>query len=321
MLELINGARSMVETCTEIKSGDSVLVIADNEGGPMWLGQIITAAVQSMGAKVISVIIPPRNLEQREPPAPVAAAMKAADAIFCISDRQDLVHTNARKEATAAGVKYYILHQFDIDDLKREFSVADIQLIKEQTESLAHRLTEANAAKVTTPSGTSVTMSLSGREAVPLHPLSQVVGTLPDYAEVAISPVEGTAEGTIVVDLSVIGWDYLFREPLRYTVKSGKVIDISGNAQEVDRLRKIYATDENASNIAELGIGTSHIIPGGMRGTRRDAARLGTAHIGIGRNNDIGGKTWSAIHLDSLMDQVTIELDGHCVLKEGVLQI
>ena len=97
--------------------------------------------------------------------------------------------------------------------------------------------------------------------------------------------------------------------------------DISGSTQDADRLRTIAATDENATNIAELGIGTSHIIPWPMHGTRRDAARLGTAHIAIGRSDDIGGKVWSNIHVDGLMSQPTIELDNQCVLREGTLLI
>ena len=62
-----------------------------------------------------------------------------------------------------------------------------------------------------------------------------------------------------------------------------------------------------------------HIIHGPIRGKRIDAASLGTAHIAISRNNDIGGQTWSAIYLDGLMDRITMELDGRCVLREGKL--
>ena len=163
-------------------------------------------------------------------------------------------------------------------------------------------------------------MSLTGREGLAIHPMSDL-GSLPYYAEAAIAPVEGTAEGVIVADLEVVGWEYLLREPLHYIVKGGKVVNVSGCAEEADRLREIITTDEGANNIAELGIGTSHIIPWAMQGTRRDAARIGTAHIGIGRNNDIGGTTWSHIHLDSLMGQATVELDGQHVLRDGTLLI
>ena len=53
----------------------------------------------------------------------------------------------------------------------------------------------------------------------------------------------------------------------------------------------------------------------------RDGARIGTAHVALGRNNDIGGETLSDVHMDALMDKVTVELDGNRVLNNGVLLI
>jgi len=324
MIDLINGIRSIVETCMEIRPEERILVIADTDPGPMWVGQVFMNVFSSIGADAVLSLMTPRQSNAQEPPATVAAAMKSATTIVCISDRFVLTHTDARKEATAAGARYYNMRQIPIDDLKKGVSAADIHLLQERTEGIAQRLTQAKTARITTPAGTDITMSLAGREGVALHPLGvlrHLVGGIPDYAEAAVAPVEGTAEGIVVIDLAYIDWGYLLGEPLRCTVKGGKLVDIAGRPEEADRLRKVAARDENASNIAELGIGTSHIIPGPLRGTRRDAGRIGTAHIAIGRNNSIGGATWSRVHTDGLMSRVTIELDGECVLREGVLLV
>ncbi|MFC1929952.1 aminopeptidase [Chloroflexota bacterium] len=321
MFELVNGIRSIFEACMVVKLGERMLVIADNEGGPMWTGQLVMNLVNSMGAEAVMAVITTPKISGEEPPPPIAAAMKSVDAILYVSDNGSLVHTNARKEATAVGVRYYSIIQIPLDDLKEGVSVTDLRLIQKQTEKLAQRLTQAKVARLTTPFGTDITLSLAGREGIPLNPRSKIVSSLPDYAEAAIAPVEGTAEGIVVADLAVAGWGYLFRNPLRYTVKAGKIVDIAGDAQDTDRMHKIVGADENATNIAELGIGTSHVIPGPIRGSRRDAARLGTAHIGIGRNNDIGGETWSSIHFDTLMSQAIVELDDQCVLREAALLI
>ncbi|MFC1929757.1 aminopeptidase [Chloroflexota bacterium] len=277
--------------------------------------------ISSMGAEVALTVVTPREIAGEEPTASVAAAMKKVDVILCITDKQGLGHTDARKEASAAGARFYGIPQVPIDDLKRVLSFEDIRLVKERTENLAQRLTRASTAAVSNPSGTRITMSLAGREGLALHPMSKILAVLPDYAEAAIAPLEGTAEGTIVADLAIVGWGYVLTEPLRYTVKAGKIVDISGCVQDAERVRKIIATDENANNIAELGLGTSHLIPWGMRGTRRDAGRIGTVHIAVGRNNDIGGETWSHIHLDSLISKATVELDQYCLLREGVLLV
>lgn len=329
MLELMNGIRSLLEVRRAVESGEQVLIIADNEGGPIWIGQLIMNVVNSMGAEAVLTVITPQEISgqealkiaPQEPPASVAAAMKLVNAIFRITDKTSPVHTNARKEATAAGARYYVVHPSLADELKQGVSVADLRLIKERTESLAQRLTQANVARVTNPSGTNITMSLTGRVGIALNPMSRLVGNLHNYAEAAIAPVEGTAEGIIVIDVAVVQWGYLLRKPLRCAVKAGRVVDISGSAEDANRLRKMIATDENSNNIAELGIGTSHLESAPMQGTRRDAARIGTAHIGIGRNHDIGGTTRSHIHMDGLMEQVTIELDGQTLLKNGALLI
>jgi len=321
MFELMKGIQSIVETCMEVKPGERVLIITDNEGGPMWTAQLAMNVVSSMGAEVVLTVINPWEVTGHEPPAALAAAMKSVNTILNISNKGGLAHTTARNEATAAGVRYYSIFQIPVDDLKQGVSAKDIQLIKERTENMAQRLTQANAARVTSPLGTDLTMDLAGRESLAVHPMSRVFAILPDYAEAAIAPIEGSAEGVVVADLEVVGWGYMLREPLRYTVKAGKVVDISGSAQDAERVRKIVATDENANNLAELGIGTSHTIPWAMRGTRRDAARIGTVHIGIGRNDNIGGKARSQVHHDGLISQVTVELDGQYVLRDGVLLI
>ncbi|UCG64801.1 MAG: hypothetical protein JSW12_19655 [Deltaproteobacteria bacterium] len=321
MIELMNGARSILEVCKAVKPGEDVLIIADNEGEPLWLGQIVMNVVNSMGAEPVLIVINPPEFSGQEPPESVAVAMKSADAIFRLTNRTAQVHTTARKEATAAGARYHPWTNVLLDELKKGVSAADVLSIKERSEDLAGRLTQANMARVTSPAGTDITMSLASREGLALHSMSPVVAGLPDYAEAAIAPLEGTAEGIIVGDLSIVQWGYIFREPLRCAVKAGKVQDISGGKQDVEKLRKIMSTYESANNIAELGIGTSHIVPLPMLGIRRDAARIGTAHIGMGRNNDIGGTVWSHMHLDTLMDGANVELDGKPVLKDGALLI
>jgi len=322
MLELIKGIQSILEACIPIQPKERVLVIAYTEPISSWVGEIIMSIVESMGAEPVLSIMAPREHIGHEPPPAVAAAMKNVDVIIQICEKNAILHTTARTEATDAGAKFADILDFSLDDLKKGVSKADVLQIKDQTERMADTLTKGKVARITTPAGTDLTLSLDGREGIALNPAGPVLYTMPFYAEALISPVEGTAEGMIVADLAMRHWGYLLREPLRYRVKAGKVVEILGSTPDADRLRKIAATDDNAANIAELGLGSSHIIPGEMKtGRSPDFARLGTAHIGIGRNNDIGGKTWSRIHQDGLMSRPTVEVDDVCILKDGALKI
>jgi leucyl aminopeptidase (aminopeptidase T) len=279
------------------------------------------SVLKSMKAEAVLAIMTQREIAGHEPPPAVAAAMKNVDTVIQVCEKASITHTTATKEAIAAGVRWVNMLDIPVDDIRKGVSVPDISLIKERTEKLAEMLTKANVVKITTPWGTNITLSLAGREALPLHPMGPKHFPIPYYGEAAISPVEGSAEGTMVFDLAMRGWGFMLKEPLRCMVKEGKVVDISGASPDVEKLRKIAARDENAANIAELGIGTSHIIPGTMQGASRDFARLNTVHLALGRNDDIGGKTWSNIHQDGLMSRATVELDQIFVLRDGAFLI
>ncbi len=321
MFEIIDGIRSILEACEVVRPNDKVLVIADNEGRSMWLGQLVMNVATKMGGEaVLTVINPPEMHGGLEPPDVVAAAMKNANVSIRVSNKASLVHSTARKEASAAGARYNPI-DIPLEDIKNGASVKDLRLIKERTETLAQMLTEAKEARVTTPGGTDLKLRMDGRPGIPLHPLSPLVGGMPYYAESAVAPLEGSAEGKIVVDIAFIDWQYVLLEPLVFTIEKGNVVDVTGPKREVDRLNEAFKTYENSRNIGELGIGTSHTVPLPIFGTRRDAARIGTAHFAIGRNNDIGGNTFSDIHWDMLMKQAMVELDGRCVLKDGSLQL
>ncbi|MFC1966452.1 hypothetical protein ACFLWI_05860 [Chloroflexota bacterium] len=236
-------------------------------------------------------IMNPLTISGDEPQSSVAEAIKAVNYVLQVATRITIGLSEAARKAREQGTIIKQITDVSEDYLNRDFSVDDLNRINERTEAAADK------AMVSTPYGTDVTMSLRGQDALALHPLARR-GGLPDYPEVAM-----------------IGWGYVLREPLRYTVKVGKVVDISGSPEEAKRLKKIASIDEGASNIAELAIGTSHTIAGLILGTRLNAARVGNVHIAIGGNN------WSKIHLDNIMTRLTVHLDDACILNDGVLQI
>jgi leucyl aminopeptidase (aminopeptidase T) len=316
MQEVVDGLKSIFMACDVIHPKDKVLVIADDDGKSMWLGYLCLGTIKAMGGEANLIVMDPPEQRAAEPPITVSAAMKTVNVCVRVSDKAPLVHTTARKEASALGVRYCPI-EIPVEEIKMGASAKEVKLIKQRTEKLAEILGKSKTARITTPEGTDLTVSIAGRPPIPIHPLSPLVAGIPSYAEAAIAPIEGTAEGRIVVDIAFIDWCCLLREPMYLTVKKGKVVDIKGYQPEVEKVSKVLDTYENANNIGELGIGTSHTIPLPIYGIRRDAARIGTAHFALGRNNDIGGNTLSEIHWDMLMSQATVELDAKVVLKAG----
>jgi leucyl aminopeptidase (aminopeptidase T) len=319
MLELLKSARSLVEIYAKVKAGERVLVLTDDGPCPMEMGRVVMEVASSMGAEAILLTMKSKEMPGYEPPHAVAVAMKSVNTLFMIFGGVGIEHTNARNEATAAGVRIYCMAEVPHDRFQHEVTGADLEQIKERTERLAEKLTKARRVRVTTPSGTDLVMSLEGRKGLGIHPLwGEGLGTIPDYAEAAVAPVEGTAEGTMVIDIWVSGWGYPLKEAIKCVVKAGRVVEIGGD-DDAERYRRLVATDENASNVAELGIGTSHTIERKYLTTRIGGGTAGYVHIAIGRNNDIGGQTWSRVHVDGLLNRPTVVLDGEIVVKEGSL--
>lgn len=319
-MDLATNLRTMLVACEAVKPGEKILIVADSEAHTAQLGQKILDVILSMGNEATLTIIQSREIDGAEPPAAVAAAMKAVNVIFSVAAKATISHTTARKESTALGVRFHLITGTE-KDLEKEISTEDFRQVKERTIKLSKALRKAKVARVTTKAGTDITFEIGGRATLAVYPGNPFNGPIPYYAESAVTPIEGTAEGTIVVDLAFRNWNYLLEEPVKITVKGGKLVDISGAKKDTDRLWKLVRTDENASNIAELGVGTSHVLPRPLSGSSLDFARYGTAHIALGRNNDIGGNTLSRIHQDVLMNAPTIELDNECVLRDGVVVI
>jgi 2,5-dihydroxypyridine 5,6-dioxygenase len=241
MHEVVEGLKSIFIACDVIHPKDKVLVIADDDGKSMWLGYLCLGTIKAMGGEANLIVMDPPEQRAAEPSITVSAAMKTVNVCVRVSDKAPLVHTTARKDASALGVRYCPL-EIPVEEIKMGASAKEVKLIKQRTEKLAKILGRSKTARITTPEGTDLTVSIAGRPPIPLHPLSPLVAGIPAYAEAAVAPIEGTAEGRIVVDIAFIDWCCLLREPMHLTVKKGKVVDIKGYQPEVEKVSKVLDT-------------------------------------------------------------------------------
>jgi len=208
---------------------------------------------------------------------------------------------------------------------------ADFDKLKIDCAWLAERLTKAVAVRVTSPGGTEITFSATGRSAFIDDGDFRQPGTggnLP-AGESYLSPVVGTAEGRIVFDGSMSthqGTIFLLK-PITVEFEGGFITQISGgeeaealsetirlgeeNAWKMEAEGKLPAGQgqvyaRNARSLGELGIGVNPLagITGNMIVDEK-AAR--TCHFAIGSNYDQDGP--ALIHLDGLVKEPTIELE------------
>ena len=317
MEELRNSARIAVNNCMGVKKGERVLVITDE---PLRrIGFAIWEAAKEAASEAMLLEIIPRKSNGEEPPPPVEELMKKFDVILIPTSRS-MTHTKARRDACEKGARIATLPGILEETMKRTLS-ADYNKISDRSKKLATALRGSKTARVTTPAGTDITMTVDTREweiddGLYLKPGN--FGNLP-AGEVYIAPLEETGNGVIVVDGAMAGVGKVKR-PLRLVIKDGYATEITGDDKAEKLKRMIEPFGKPATNLAELGIGTNDkaIICGSVL---EDEKVLGTVHMAIGDNKSMGGKVSVQSHLDGILSKPTLEIDGKIIMESGKLKI
>jgi len=313
--ELYSAAVTAVRDCMGIQPGERVLILADE---PLrTIGYALRQAARDLGTEVFLVEILPRTTNGEEPPREMAELMKMVDVVLCPTSKS-LTHTDARRAASAMGVRIGTLPGVTEEVMVRCMN-ADYQKIAERTIRLCGVLEKTKVVRVTSPSGTDITLPIQGRTA---HASSGLFrekgqwGNLPT-GEAYLAPLEGLSNGVVVVDGSMAGVGVV-AEPIRIVVEDGYATDISGGP-EAKRLVELLAPHgKDGRNVAEFGIGTNDkaILTGVIL---EDEKVMGTIHIAFGDNKSMGGTVRVASHLDGMVKHPTVWLDDIKIMEAGQL--
>ncbi len=312
--ELDRAVRTVVRECMNVSPGEEVLVICNPVTEE--IGALMRIEAQGEGADATLAVISERDSAAAEPPDAVAAAMAAADVVLAPTI-QSLSHTAARKRASEAGVRIGTLPGVTEEMLTRLMG-ADLEELRRRGWAVCERLNGASEVRITCRHGSDLRLGIEGRlsivDAGELGNRS-AFGNLP-CGEGFIAPLEGTAEGTLVVDGSIAGVG-LLETPTSLTVRGGHLTDTTGSdGAALMELLSVHGPD--ATNVAELGIGTNEeaILTGNIL---EDEKILGTAHVAFGASAAIGGTVQVPVHLDCVLLEPTVEIDGETVVSGGDL--
>lgn len=318
--EMMKGARKLVEVCARVKEGERVLVVTDTDRPPS-VSVSVAAAAKEADAETVVVIMSPRTRPGEEPPRAVASAMCESDVVYGLTS-QTLYHTQARREACRAGARVLVSTGITEDTLIRGPIEADFVALKPLVEKLAEKLERGRFVKVTSPAGTDISASIEGRSANADGCLAHRPGMclgVPNM-EVNVTPVEGTANGTIVIDASGthVG---LIKEPVKMTVRDGMVVKLDGGVEAKRIIEVLERTgDPKSWNFAEIAMGVNPM--GNVVGRLiEDESAYGTGHFALGDNIGLGGKNVAPVHLDFVYWHPTIEIDGEIIMKDGKQQV
>jgi aminopeptidase len=309
-----------------IRSGERVLLITDE---PMSVMQRqLTQRIAEVGpSELWSYIVPDAVRPLPHYPQQLYKLAREGDVVLIFEHRRNPeVETPRALEMVQAVEKgqarFASGPMINEDILEHELS-ADYRAIADLTNRLGDRLDGRSRARVTTPLGTDLELAIGGREIMRdtgMFHTPRAHGNLP-AGECYVAPVENRTTGVFVVDKSFPG--ILIDEPIRLTVEKGRVVDIQGG-REAEQLRAILADGEKKRHgkgsrvVCELGIGTNPNAR--LQGNvLTDEKVMGTVHIALGHNAlaAYGGKNRAPLHLDGVIGDPTLVVDGDTLIRDG----
>lgn len=327
---LIKGARLIVEECMKVESGNTVLIITDS--GHLSEAQALSGACWALGARPVIADVTPQVIaasvsmkEPMEPPSNLAAAMVNSDVILITAVMEwanRFAHVGPVRQSCDRGAKIASVEEGMGEwDLTSE----DIFSTVKRTEKIIQAVQGVKQARLTSPSGTDVILSLEGRpplKVVPIKGKGEMMGPIPLWGEVAYAPVENKTEGKIIFDgiMLGVGVPGSLKNTIELTIKEGRAVEIEGG-EEAKRLREVIeGSDENANIIGEFALGTSEKE---VYGSPSEKGMLGTAHFALGDNSHCypGGQNVSKLHLDGSVRDITVQVDGRKIIEKGKLII
>ena len=316
-LEMINGAKRLIEVNAGVKPDEKVLIVCDTDN--ISIAKALAYAIKSLGSEYTIAIMEPRKTHGENPTDAIANAMKGVDVIFAPT-KYSLSHSLAREEANEIGARFISMPYYKEEMMKGGALEADFISIYNEVKKMQDILSNANKIHITTELGTDLYLNVIGRDGNEVSGVCREPGTWgsPPNIEVNVSPIETFTHGRIIVDGSVpcaeIG---LLHENIELTVEDGKITNFGHNTSG-NTFKNVLNGEIEPYNlvVAEFGIGFNDkaTVKGAML---EDEGARGTIHFGIGHNADSGGVNKATKHIDCVVHNATVDIDGVIVIERG----
>lgn len=345
--KIVENAKIALRDSCRAKPGESVVVLVDKEPQRVQCAQALEAAAVELGLKpmiidlsVYSGLVHDPSFvhnDQKYPTdkaelesrvlKPAKAAAEAADIVLCLrSPGLTLTYANLfgvphMDDMCLTGEKRRMEYQYvnmENWNLKSE----EVAAIGPRTTWLYEKVLKTKVIRITSPAG----MDLS----VPVEPgtkIYPILGIVPLYGEVALVPALGPkTEGVIVIDGPTYRgvrppWE-TDREPLRFVMKNGRVTEMTGDPEQIARLKKLDETYQPAGfGLDEVGLVSTDVSDNDTYWTRgrfnNGTHAHDTIHIALGKNESRKGVVHSNLHMDMDIRRPTVSLDGLVIIKDG----
>lgn len=293
----------ILRKCLGHRPGEAALVVTDTVLEP--LARTFVQGARDLGIETSLVSMAPRTHHGAEPPASVAGALKTCPMAVLLTSKS-LTHTMALREARERhGVRAASMPGVDATRLEALLDI-DYDALRARNDEIASFLQAGRRLRLTSAAGTDLTFEIAGRTlfrdggdlAKP-----GAFGNLP-AGEVCVAPVEGTAEGVVVIDASIGGLGRL-KTPVTVRIAQGRAVEIGD-----ERLRQLLEPHgPQAMGLSEFGIGTN-LRAAIVGNVLEDEKAAGTVHVAFGANHALGGCIQAPVRVGAMLTGARVEVDG-----------
>lgn len=334
IMDPIIAAANAIESVLEAKTGESLLIIADDERKEV--AQAFATGALSIGLWTRILVLDTEEKQYRkEVPKQLVEILNSKNSpdiyiniLRGIAEetpfRIKIIHLETRKHRARLGHCPGITMDM-LTEGALSLSLDEHTTMQDSARALLAVLQDVSTVHVTSPSGSDFTLSVKGRTWFSdtfINWKDMKWMNLPT-GEVLAGPVENSMEGTLICDLAVGGVGPITK-PVRIDTKNGAVVKVDcedGHALRI--IKETQAIDKMAKHVGEFAFGLNpkaRLVQEFLESEKVSNA----IHVAFGNNMDYPGivANNSATHQDFLVDKPTVVItytDGRTlkVMEDG----
>ena len=317
------GVKIITEKWMSIRPGESVMIITDIK----YWGEMIHVQrhAQSLGATAEIRILSSEYTKNLNEDFNELAALMPEYNVIIGATHYSLVTTEVVKRAVRSGTRFLSLPMSTNDGrsiLEYNFLTMDTDRARMMAKMLLKYINDSTFIHLKTNSGTNLCFRKTGRKASYFNGKAKDnKGFTSSSFEVYLAVEEDQSYGEGIVDGS-LGYLGKIGEPFKIHLDKGKLVEIE-NSEYGNILREYIRSfrDERMYHVGEFGIGLNTQSKCEGRCYIEDESTYGTAHIGFGRNNALGGEFEANGHFDIVFREPSIYADNRLIMENGVIVV
>jgi len=264
------------------------------------------------------------------PASRIAARSKAGKEITDVMVSKGIIGVNLGNGLypTAGRAKQYGISQQQLAKIFWAGVNTDYDKLQAVGDKVKQLLAAADTVRITTPSGTDITLNVYGRTphvsdgVISEEDVSEGFASSNAYlpaGEIFVTPIQGTAWGKVVVDKLFFQGKEI--KGLTLEFKEGRVTAMTA-ASGLEPLKALYDAAEEGKDefsFIDIGINPDVSIPQGSSMIAWMPAGMVT--VGIGENRWAGGENEASFSLPLFLVNCTVTLDGKTIVENGKLKL